>query len=407
MDLRSGHPFWTVKNGLIASYPHLTGQQQADVVIIGAGITGALIGDALTNSGLSVIMLDGRDVAHGSTSASTALLQYEIDTPLWQLQEWCGPVANELYRFGLYAIDKLGDLVKQLNADVDFQKRNSLYFASTPADLPDLCREFEARQKLQFPVEYLSEAEIATRYDFQSPGAIYSLQAAEVDSFRLAHALLRRVTDRGGRVFDRSEVVDYEASDSRVVLRTASGSVTARSAIVAGGYESMRFLPEEVASLHSTYAFVSEPLDDFPGWSDRCLLWETARPYLYMRTTADNRLLAGGEDIAFRNATLRDQLLPGRIEKLADRVRSLFPRIPLTVDYSWAGTFAETADGLPMIGPHPERPGLLFALCYGGNGITYSVLAAELLRDHLQGRRHPLADAVAFDRPSLKLARGS
>ncbi len=78
--------------------------------------------------------------------------------------------------------------------------------------------------------------------------------------------------------------------------------------------------------------------------------------------------------------------------------QSMFPRLPLEVEYSWAGTFAETADGLPFIGAHPSRPGMLFALCFGGNGITYSAIASELIASTFSKRGHPLQELLGFSR---------
>jgi len=80
MDLTSDHSYWIVKSGLLCDHPALVTNQRCDIVVIGAGITGALVSEALTADGHSVVILDVRDVGHGSTSASTALLQYEIDT---------------------------------------------------------------------------------------------------------------------------------------------------------------------------------------------------------------------------------------------------------------------------------------------------------------------------------------
>lgn len=117
-------------------------------------------------------------------------------------------------------------------------------------------------------------------------------------------------------------------------------------------------------------AAISEPLESFDGWWEQCLLWETARPYFYMRTTADGRALVGGEDDPFRNPERRDRLVPKKTEKLAARFREMFPRIDFEVAFAWAGTFGETKDGLAYIGAVPELPHCLFALGFGGNGIT-------------------------------------
>ena len=79
MDLRSGYPFWLVKNGLVHTYPALESDQDCDVVVIGGGITGALAAYTLVQEDVDVIVVDKRDIGWGSTSASTAMLQYEID----------------------------------------------------------------------------------------------------------------------------------------------------------------------------------------------------------------------------------------------------------------------------------------------------------------------------------------
>ena len=85
MDLKSGYPYWIVKNGLLGNYPTLRENIDCDVLVIGAGITGALIGWHLRHDGLDVCVLDRREAGWGSTAASTALLQYEIDTELQDL----------------------------------------------------------------------------------------------------------------------------------------------------------------------------------------------------------------------------------------------------------------------------------------------------------------------------------
>ena len=81
MDLTSPHAFWLLRNGVGEVAPPLEGDRSCDVAVIGAGVTGALVVNAVTEAGFSVVALDRRHPAHGSTSASTALLQYELDAP--------------------------------------------------------------------------------------------------------------------------------------------------------------------------------------------------------------------------------------------------------------------------------------------------------------------------------------
>ena len=90
IDLHDGHPYWLAKNGLLRSYPVLRERVECDVLIVGAGISGALIADALSHAGMRVCVIDKREAGWGSTAASTALLQYEIDVELQELAELVG-----------------------------------------------------------------------------------------------------------------------------------------------------------------------------------------------------------------------------------------------------------------------------------------------------------------------------
>ncbi|MEI9863366.1 MAG: FAD-binding oxidoreductase [Limisphaerales bacterium] len=128
------------------------------------------------------------------------------------------------------------------------------------------------------------------------------------------------------------------------------------------------------------------------------MIWETGSPYLYLRTTTENRIIVGGEDEDFVNPKKRDAMIAGKTQTLVRKFKTLFPEIKLEVAYSWAGTFGETKDGLAYIGKNRNLPHAYFALGYGGNGITYSLIAAEIIRDDFLGRRNPDAGIFSFGR---------
>ncbi|NLC49606.1 MAG: FAD-binding oxidoreductase, partial [Bacteroidales bacterium] len=74
MKLRSPEAFWLLKNGILNSYPKLQENTTCDIVLLGAGITGSLISHALHNAGYNVVVIDKRDVANGSSAATTSML---------------------------------------------------------------------------------------------------------------------------------------------------------------------------------------------------------------------------------------------------------------------------------------------------------------------------------------------
>src|SRR6478735_6062564 len=90
MRVRSCETYWLLKNGLITSYPSLRNNLRCEVLVVGGGITGALMAWRFASEGYDTVLIDRGDVSLGSTSATTALLQYEIDAPLYSLTETVG-----------------------------------------------------------------------------------------------------------------------------------------------------------------------------------------------------------------------------------------------------------------------------------------------------------------------------
>lgn len=401
MDLKSGYPYWAVKNGLLYAFPQLNTDLSCDVVVIGAGITGALIADELATHGHDVVVLDQRDICWGSTSASTALLQYEIDAHATALAKRYDQAAALLaYQSSLHAIEQVGALADQLG-DVDFSHCESLYYASHRADQQDLAYEFAWRKQYGFPVRWLSRAALKHEYQLTAPAAILSTIAARVDPYRLASKLLYRMQQRGALVFDRTAVTSIEATGRSVQLKTDKGMlIKAKHLVMASGYEAQCWLSQKVAQNRSSFAYITDPVAPSElGWLATTMLWESSRPYIYMRSTGDGRLLVGGEDENRDIPARRDSLVDRKAATLQRKVARLFPKLQAKPAFAWAGTFAETKDGLPLFGRHSQYgPRVLFALAYGGNGITYSMLGAGLLRAQIERRPHPLTELFSFAR---------
>ncbi|HEY4414452.1 MAG TPA: FAD-dependent oxidoreductase [Verrucomicrobiae bacterium] len=401
MDLTSDYPFWRVRNGLRANYPALDRDVVCDVVVIGGGITGALVGFHLAQAGVVTTLVDKRDIGTGSTSGSTALLQYEVDVPLRQLIRQIGPArANRSYQLCWDALGKIDSLVKKLKLRCEFEKRPSLFLARSAREIPELRKELQLRRKLGIPLDFWDESKIKKHFPFSRPAALFSEDGAQVDPHRLTHGLLAAACERGLQVFDRTGIIHFKSHPRSVELTTGDGcKIKARRLVVAAGFESKNYLRGGGAGkLKSTYALISEPVDDLAGWYRRSLIWESGSPYLYLRTTPENRIIVGGEDEDFVNPKKRDALIPQKTRTLVRKFKKLFPGQKMEVAYAWAGTFGETRDGLARIGKPARWPHAYFALGYGGNGITYSVIAAELIRDDFLGRKNPDAAIFAFGR---------
>lgn len=400
MDLRSPNPYWLLKNGLISNYPSIAQDEKTDIVVMGAGITGALCAWHLAKAGFSVIVCDKRHVGMGSTAASTALLQYEIDTPLRELITKVGAEnAVRSYELCAYSIEAVEKIANNFEGAAGFRYRPSVQYASFKKDVSGLEEEYRLRKQNGFKVSWWDAEKVEDTLGFEAPAAIYSQLGAEIDAYRLTHHLLQSILRKDAKVFDNTAITHFNHQKRSVELKTEQGfTIRAKHLVIACGYESQQYIPQKVETLHSTYAMVSEPLPEKDFWYRNCLIWETADPYLYLRTTTDKRILIGGLDDDFYSPEKRDARIPGKSKQLLASFQKKFPDIPFRIDFQWAGTFASTKDGLPYIGSIRQRPNTWFALGFGGNGITFSLLAAEQLTAAISGHPEPDMNIFSFNR---------
>lgn len=401
MDLKSNEPFWLLKNGLMASYPSLKSNEKCDVLVVGGGITGSLIAHQMIEDGYDTILIDKRELCNGSTSATTSMLQYEIDVPLYELIEKIGEKGAVLsYKACSDAIDSIEKLTKLIKSKAGFKRKKSLYFASKKKDSEWLKKEYKARKQNGFEVQWLEAEHILEKFEFENAyGGILSKQGASIDAFQFAHELFMHNVKKGLKVFDKTEMIKVvEHKGFNLVTINSGFQIKAKKIIYCIGYESKNLLKENFVNLKSTYAVVSEiDKDKFKNISST-LVWNTDDPYLYMRTTDDGRILIGGGDEDFYGAEKRDALLNKKEKEILKNLKKIKPDYHFYTDFTWAGTFGETKDGLPYISKHEKFKNSYFVLGFGGNGITFSVTGMEMASLFMKNKKHPLSRYFKFGR---------
>ncbi|HMS68293.1 MAG TPA: FAD-dependent oxidoreductase [Saprospiraceae bacterium] len=400
MRLRTFESFWLLKNGLLYTYPSVQKNISTEIVVIGGGITGALTSHALMDKGYKVTLIDKRDIGQGSSSATTSMLQYEIDVPLSELSNMIGSyAAAECYSAGIEAIKKLEQLVIENKIDCGFEKKESLYIAHSEKAAQSLKEEFEIRNKCELGVKWLSAEEVSKSYGLKSFGGILSETAASIDAYKLAHELIHYNAGRGMHVYDQTELIDFDFGPKKTTITSSEGhKISCKKVIFCSGFESTKMIKEDVAKLFYTYACVSEKDIKIPKKLRKTLVWDTNDPYLYMRTTDDGRLLVGGEDSSVNFPFFQQQIKESKTSKLIQTLQEMMPDINFIEDFSWGGTFGSTKDGLPYIGKSPEFEHALFVLSFGGNGITFSMQAMDIIVDLLEDKPNELADYYRFGR---------
>lgn len=372
---------------------------KADVLVVGMGIGGAMVAEALTAKGRSVAMIDRRGPLKGSTAATTALVQFEIDQPLTRLAPMIGKDnAARAWRRSRLSVANLRGRIAETGIDCRLGDRQSLYLAGDVLGPADLRAEAEARQAAGIAAVYLPRKPLRERFGIARDGALLSYGNLALDPRRLTAGLLLKAAERGARLYSPVEATGFETGSKGVIVATKGGPVIdARHVVLATGYELADIVPAKAHRIVSTWAIATRP-QPRKLWPGEALVWEASDPYLYMRATADRRVVCGGEDEDFSDEARRDDLIPRKAAAIARKLSRLFPDLDTEPEFAWAGAFGTTTTGLPYIGALPRRPRIHAVMGYGGNGITYAQIASELVATALDGREDADADLFGFAR---------
>jgi glycine/D-amino acid oxidase-like deaminating enzyme len=393
--LRTHDPLWLHERAPAVPYGTLQRDISTEVLVVGGGITGAMVAQALAAEGFDVVLLDRRVPAHGATAASTALVQHEIDTPLIELRDRIGAAdATRAWRRSRLAVDQLRTTFRLLG--IAAQSRDSLYLAGNRLDPRKLKQEAAARRAIGLEIVYLTAGTLDARFGIARKAALLGFDNLAINPRRATVEFLRRAAHDGARLYAPVDVQDLETNKTRTVVRTGGGpTIRAGSVVLATGYEFPRLVPMRGHRIITTWAFATRA-QPRKLWPEQCLIWEASDPYLYLRTTEDGRVVCGGEDSPHAGPPADNPQMDARLARLQRKLGKLFPQLDTRAQFAWAASFGETTTGLPTIAPIPRHRNCWVALGYGGNGITYARIAADIIRAALIGRPDPDARLYAF-----------
>ncbi|MDX8451213.1 FAD-binding oxidoreductase [Mesorhizobium sp. VK9D] len=397
LDLRSGIPVWSAYRSPSVPVSRLTRDMKTDMLIVGMGVSGAMVAEALTRDGHSVICLDRRGPLKGSTAATTALVQFEIDQPLTRLAMMIGgDAARQAWRRSRLALLNLQGRIAELDLRCRSATTPSLYLAGDRLGALDLRREAEARQRTGIAASFLTREELRSEFGIDRPAAILSHDNLALDPRKLTSGLLLAALERTARFYAPVEATSIEDNRLGVTVATRQGPViTARHLILTTGYELLDIVPVANHRVISTWAIATSP-QPRKIWPHAAMIWEASDPYLYVRATADGRVICGGEDEDFTDEERRDGLTPAKTQLLSRKLVEIFPQLDTTAHFAWSGSFGATGTGLPIIGSVPGHPRVHAVMGYGGNGITFSQIASEIISASVAGADDMDADLFAF-----------
>ena len=373
----------------------IAANQTYDVVIAGGGITGVSTALLLQQAGLRCVLIEAHTLCFGTTGGTTAHLNTLLDTPYTTIAKNFGEGNAALVaQAARGAITTIKTNIEKHRIDCNFEEASAFLFSQNEKQTEEL----EAIRKATV------EAGVAATYTDAIPVSLKFEKALEIKNqakfhpVRYVMALAKAFEDAGGTIVQHCRVLDTDNTDP-LVVKTEVGDWHASWLIYT------THIPPGVNLLHlrcapyRSYAMaVRLENEHYPAG----LAYDMYDPYHYYRTQlidGEQYLIIGGED----HKTAHADNTNAPFNKLESHIRSHFN--VREIAYRWSAQYFEPADGLPYIGHLPGNPGkILVATGYGGNGMTYSSVAARLLTDIVLNKESPYIEL--FDPNRIKPIAG-
>ncbi len=382
-----GDCLFTRINKNIKQYEYLTEDIATDVIIIGGGVTGAILGYYFSKSNVDCVILEKSRIAHGSTSITTSLLEYELDSNALDLMSYTSKEnIIKSYKLGVKALDEIQEFIAKYGNKCDYKKVDSLLYTSKKIENKVIEEEYYLRKESGLPVEFIDEANNPFSFDLKA-GVLGKGGGSVIDPYKYTHQLIEESSRMGLKVYENTEVIDIKYYNDDVTVEAVYGyKVKGKIIIVATGYNTSFFTSRAFGTKTTAFNIATKPIDNLDDIYKNIVIKDNKVPYNYFRATSDNRLIIGGEDINFIPDIYNEELCNKSYEKLEQRLKSLFPHLNIEIEYRYCGAFASTQDNLGFIGKDPDNSKLWYCLGYGANGILFAILGGMMLTKLYSGK---------------------
>lgn len=381
---------WFRTSGLLDDpmRPPLRGASRADVAIVGGGFTGLATAIAVARRQPSrrVVVLEGARCGFGASGRNggfadvtyTGFADFAATHP-----PEIGRAVHDAIAAGRDAIERLG---REDGVVCDFEPNGGLRLASSDRQIAALEKAHTTLLALGLPARLVDGAELQALVRTERFRAGLAIPATAIlDPGKLARGMARLAERLGVAVHEGSRVVRLEPGRP-IRITTEHGRLDAAQAVLAtNGYTPQLGLLRTRLVPLCNYVVATEPLSPAQwgaiGWAGRQGLSDARVQFMYLRPTADGRIVAGGEMAPYHRGSLPSSANhPEAIARLERSLLETFPALEgIRFTNAWGGTMAFTRDFTPRIGRLGDEPNLFAGLGYCGEGVVMSQLAGRIL----------------------------
>ena len=415
MSLKPADSWYEATARREAPLPALEGDIDADVCVVGAGLSGCSTAMHLAQRGYKVVVLEAERIGYGASGRSGGQIIPGWAGGMDKIAAQLGKAdAKRVWDFGIEGIELTRELIEKHRIDCDLAWGH-VHTALKPRqrqELLDWQREQEGDfgyRKLRFMDREETEAWIASK---RYIAGLYDSGAGHLHPLRYTLGVGRAAIAAGAHIFEQSEVTGITYGP-KVTVKTAKGSVRAKFLALCanvGHVDLSDRLARKLIGVAS-YIVASKPLGEARAKAllkDNIAVADLNWIIDYYRLSADYRMLFGGR-VSYSGV---DPL--GTARATRQRMLNVFPQLAdVEIGYAWGGMIDITMSRLPNFGR--LEPNVYYLQGYSGHGMVATTIAGRIAAEAIAGqaerfdvmariKHHDFPGGRLFRRPTLVMA---
>lgn len=393
MNVTEGNMFWNEQVGIINKYPYLSRDKKCDVLVIGAGIGGALTAYMQAKQGAKVIIVDKNIIGYGATLETDGMIDTRLDFNskiTKNMTEKCIAKCNNLCKQALDDIDKI---IEDISKDEDckkyidfiqFKKVDLMYYSDKITNKISMYRNFERLGRENKEIEYLEQDPLINL----RTAILFPEAAAILNPYVLAQLIFIYLNKMENvEIYENTNITNITCKDELVECLTDNRfKIFSMSVILTNGIHTLEYLNDETITLNKTFTLVTEQVPNLEDDVINVIAKDINYPNTTIGFTKDKRIIVCGEDIKQNERLINDKYLmrfaDGKYKKMFLTFKKLLNIADdVKTTNCFSGMYLETKDSLPIIDELENMPNVYCNLSTGKNGIIFSMIGARMLRN--------------------------
>lgn len=393
MKLIQGNFYWNKQNKIKYNYPYMKEDKKCDVLVIGGGIGGAITAYFQAKQGYKVVIVEKNIIGYGSTMENPGILSLEekmyvknkniksIDDK--QIQR-CNILSKQ-------AINSISEIVKEINEFnkeekivIPYKTQDCIFYSERVTNKLPIYKEYEKKLAMGENIEYIENNPIINL----RTGIVERDSAVIFDPYLFTQELIHMLsTYKNVEVYENTCIDTIALAKNNVENITSNRfRIISKKVIISTGYEAIKYVKDIQLSIIKTFSIVTEPITSLNKDSMDFIAKDIVIPYNYIRFTDKKEIMMGGNVLKVTEKVINDryieQIIDGRYKKLFNNLQKMLPNEEkIKIKNCYYGMFLETKDNLPIIDELENLPNVYVNIGIGANGIVYSTIGANMLKD--------------------------